>query len=693
MIRMTPSVLVTPVWRRAGAVLALAASLAFAFSPTLVLAQALDANAPVQVDPKPPAKPVAAKKKSRHMPSDTVSDDLNRREAERAEQLVRAMTAAPAAPGGPAAVTPLPVQAAAPVVLPSVPPPAKLIGSEPPTVAAIPPRASIVTASLTPDIPVNKTEPMAKTAPPTTPTADLTQDSSPKAKPTSLPLPKLPAPVSMPAPTPLPKLAQAQATPPPAPAPVPVRPAPANPPTTPSTSPPTTVVTTGAPSRPFAQSQVVPTQQPTLALEVNKGTAIKLPGPATTVFVAAPDIADVQVKSPGMIYVFAKKPGDTVLYAVDDQDHVLLNTIVSVSSPISRIKTSLDAIHPGNGIEFGNQGETIVLTCTARSAAIAEDARRLALQHVAGNVNKVISNIRIDAPTQVQLRVKIAEVNRSSLKRIGINWQNMSSIALFGLGPVRAGFATSTIQAVGGSATGNIALASNDGSLTGLIDLLASQSLANILAEPNLIAMSGETATFLAGGEIPVIAPQASSLTASITVTYKQVGVSLSFTPTIIGDRINLKVAPEVSQVTTDGQVSVPVSPTASIIIPAISTRRASTTVELGSGQSFAVAGLLQNTTSQTVSKIPALGDVPILGALFKSDAYQRQETELVIIVTPYLVEPTSEKLRTPLSDRVPPTDNDRLLLARTSHPTPPRQIAVGREQTGAGPTAGFRLE
>jgi len=213
------------------------------------------------------------------------------------------------------------------------------------------------------------------------------------------------------------------------------------------------------------------------------------------------------------------------------------------------------------------------------------------------------------------------------------------------------------------------------------------------LAEPNLIAMSGETATFLAGGEIPVIAPQASSLTASITVTYKQVGVSLSFTPTIIGDRINLKVAPEVSQVTTDGQVSVPVSPTASIIIPAISTRRASTTVELGSGQSFAVAGLLQNTTSQTVSKIPALGDVPILGALFKSDAYQRQETELVIIVTPYLVEPTSEKLRTPLSDRVPPTDNDRLLLARTSHPTPPRQIAVGREQTGAGPTAGFRLE
>ena len=206
--------------------------------------------------------------------------------------------------------------------------------------------------------------------------------------------------------------------------------------------------------------------------------------------------------------------------------------------------------------------------------------------------------------------------------------------------------------------------------------------------------MSGETASFLAGGEIPVIAPQASNTGGTITVQYKQVGVSLAFTPTIIGDRINLKVAPEVSQVTSEGQVSVNVGTGASIIIPAIATRRASTTVELGSGQSFAIAGLLQHNSTQTISKVPGLGDVPILGSLFKSDAYQRQETELVIVVTPYFVEPTGQQLRTPFTGRVAPSDADRLLYQRFNHPTPPVTAAVsGGGQAAVGPTPGFTLE
>jgi pilus assembly protein CpaC len=336
----------------------------------------------------------------------------------------------------------------------------------------------------------------------------------------------------------------------------------------------------------------------------------------------------------------------------------------------------------------------VVLTGTVRSAVIAEDARRLALQHVGGNATKVINNIRVDAPNQVQLRVKIAEVQRGSLKRIGINLQNLTSIALFGIGPGRLGGATSTIQAIGGTAGAGVGFNSNDNSFTSLIDLLASQNQANILAEPNLVAMSGETASFLAGGEIPVIAPQASNTGGTITVQYKQVGVSLAFTPTIIGDRINLKVAPEVSQVTTEGQVSVNVGTGASIIIPAIATRRASTTVELGSGQSFAIAGLLQHNSTQTISKVPGLGDVPVLGSLFKSDAYQRQETELVIIVTPYFVEPTSQQLRTPLTGRVAPTDADRMLYQRFNHPTPSATLAVsGGSQAAVGPTPGFKLD
>jgi len=203
------------------------------------------------------------------------------------------------------------------------------------------------------------------------------------------------------------------------------------------------------------------------------------------------------------------------------------------------------------------------------------------------------------------------------------------------------------------------------GNFDALIDFLATQNQATVLAEPNLVAMSGETANFLAGGEIPVIAPQAGTLSGAFSVTYKPYGISLSFTPTIVGDRINLKVAPEVSQVSTVGALSVPLTPTSTVTVPAVQTRRASTTVELGSGQSFAIAGLLMRQSQDDIRKMPWLGDVPVLGTLFKSDAYQRQETELVIIITPYFVEPTSGRLQTPMSGRVPPTDTDRLVMQR----------------------------
>jgi len=634
-----------PAWRRVGWSLALAASLAFAFQPSLLLAQ-VQMSDPDKAPPPKALPPAPAKKAvSRQSPTDNVSDDLNRRESERAAQAVRAMNAsAPAAAPAATQGDSRPIDAKAIELSPA-------IDLMPPTQAAIPPRAPIVSASLTADVGGGQ------------------QGASP------------PQPQFAQAPTPVPP-------PTPTPAPVPFPPPAAGP-----SGPPAPVVSGGASGRPFGQSQLVPTEAPTLTLEVNKGTALKLPGPAATVFVAAPDIADVQVRSPTMVYVFAKKPGDTVLYAVDAQDRVLLNTIVRVTSPLSRIKGALDGIHPGNGVVFDNQSETIVLSGTVRSAAVAEAARRLALQQVNGKADKVISNIKIDAPTQVQLRVKVAEVKRDALKRVGINWQNINSIALFGTGAVLGGFAVNTISSTGGVASGALKFQTSDNGLNTLIDFLATQSQATILAEPNLIAMSGETASFLAGGEIPLIVPQGGTLVGTITVQYKQVGVSLAFTPTIIGDRINLKVAPEVSELSAAGSVSVPLTSTAVVTIPAIRTRRASTTIELASGQSFAIAGLLQSSSIQDIVKFPWLGDIPVLGTLFKSDAYQRSETELVIVITPYLVEPTSGKLRTPLTDRVPPTDTDRLVLQRFNHPTPPRRMAVGRETTAVGATPGFTLE
>src|SRR4029453_254805 len=324
---------------------------------SLLLAQ-VQMNDPDRVQTKPKTPPPAAKKASRKTATDNVSDDLNRRETERAESVVRSLSA-PAAPVAAALSTPVEAKSAiAPV------------DALPPTVAAIPPRAPIAKAALTPGV-------------------DLGQpDLAPPPTIVERPQPASPPPQFAQAPTP---------QPPPAPAPVPIQPPAAG---TPS-SPAVTGGAPGPPVPPFAQSQIAPPEPPTLTLEVNKGTALKLPGPASTVFVAAPDIADVQVRSPNMVYVFAKKPGDTVLYAVDAQDRVLLNTIVRVTSPLSRIKGSLDQMHPNNGVPFDNQGETIVLTGTVRSGVVAEDARRLAVQQVAGNPNKVISNIRVDAPTQV----------------------------------------------------------------------------------------------------------------------------------------------------------------------------------------------------------------------------------------------------------------------------------------------------
>ena len=639
------------VWRHAGGTVALAASLLFSLQPSLSLAQ-VQMQDPDRVQTKPKPQTQAKKPARKTTPTDNVSDDLNRREAERVEQMIRSMNA-------PAAAVPAALPVAAPAAVAALAAEAKPAtaaapaDSLPPTVAAIPPRAPIMRASLTPGV-------------------DLGQAASDPGQPTA---PVVERPIA-----PSPQLVQAQ-PPAPAPAPVPIQPpAPGAP--APSQAPPI-----GAASRPFAQSQIVPTEQPTLTLEVNKGTALKLPGPASTVFVAAPDIADVQVRSPTMVYVFAKKAGDTVLYAVDGQDRVLLNTIVRVTSPLSRIKGALDQIHPANGVIFDNQSETIVLSGTVRSTAVAEDARKLALQQVNGNSAKVISTIRVDAPTQVQLRVKVAEVKRDALKRLGVNWQNINNTGNF-----LSSFAVTTVLTNGGAATGALKLATNDGSFSSLVDFLATQNQATILAEPNLIAMSGETASFLAGGEIPLIVPQSGTGAGTVTIQYKQVGVSLAFTPTIIGDRINLRVAPEVSEVSAANSISVPLG-NGSVTVPGIRTRKAATTIELGSGQSFAVAGLLQSSSQQDINKFPWLGDVPVLGSLFKSDAYQRSETELVIIITPYFVEGSNNKLQTPLTGRVPPTDVDRLLMQRYNHPTPPRRLAVGRETTPVGPTAGFKLE
>lgn len=435
-----------------------------------------------------------------------------------------------------------------------------------------------------------------------------------------------------------------------------------------------------------------------LALELNKGRLISLDQPAASVFVADPDIADVQVKSPKLLYVFAKKPGETTLYTVDASDKVVEGWQLSVSHNLTLLREAIHTYVPGARVEVSSIGDAIVIQGVVRSPEMAENVRSLAAR-LAGNDN-IINRLTVRGPNQINLRVRIAEVQRSVIKQIGVNWDALLSAGSFSFGLATGnpaigaglgGFATRNAPTLGTGNTDSImgGFKSGNWSLNSVIDALADEGLVTVLAEPNLTAISGETASFLAGGEFPIPISQANN---TVTVEFKKFGVSLAFTPTLLsGGQISLKVRPEVSQLSTNGEVKFN-----GFSIPAITTRRAETTVELGSGQSFAIAGLLQNDVNHDVRRLPGLGDLPILGALFRSDAFQRNESELVILVTPYIVRPTSETaMSAPTDGLTMPSDLERLKTAPVyvAKPIEDKPVVRGTEGRRLVGPAGFSLE
>lgn len=439
-----------------------------------------------------------------------------------------------------------------------------------------------------------------------------------------------------------------------------------------------------------------------IELETSKGALLRLQRPAATVFVANPAIADVQVKTPRLIYVTAKLPGETTLYAVDGQERVLLSRKLTVSHNLTRLRKALGDLIPDSEIKVRSVDGAIVLSGSVRTASDSEDARRIVARQVTEEAN-LVNKLSVTAPNQVNLRVRVAEVSRSVVKDFGINWTNLSRSGgfLFGLAtgsPFLAGATafdqnlSSRSGAISRPNTNSIASGSfvnNSFDVNGLIDAMDTEGLVTVLAEPNLTALSGETATFLAGGEFPIVVPDEGT---RVTVEFKEFGVSLAFTPTLIGGkRISLKVRPEVSQLSSAGAVVLQ-----GFSIPSLTTRRAETTVELGSGQSFAIAGLMKNNINSNVEKFPGLGDIPILGSLFRSHRFQRSETELVIIVTPYIVRPVSQrKLASPTDGLTAPTDADRLLHGRTHRPAlgRPANAPHGRGAAGLSGPVGFVLD
>ncbi|MEO7505408.1 MAG: type II and III secretion system protein family protein [Sphingomicrobium sp.] len=439
----------------------------------------------------------------------------------------------------------------------------------------------------------------------------------------------------------------------------------------------------------------------TLNLSQNTGTMVRLSSPMSDVFVANESIADVQVRSSTQLYVFGKASGETTVYATGKDGRVVYAANVRVGTNVGSVGEMLRLAMPEANIQATPMNNLVLLTGTVASPDDVSEAQRLVQAYV-GDSTQVVSRLRSATPLQVMLKVKIAEVNRSLVKQIGVNLLSRDSTGgtQFGIGQGSAGTfgspANGTTAAIPKSfnlaATGTtLGLA---GKILGLdilgtLNLAENDGLVTTLAEPNLTALSGETASFLAGGEFPI--PVSQDL-GSVVIEYKQYGVGLAFTPIVLADgRISMRVRPEVSELSNEGSLRLN-----GFDVPALTTRRAETTVELGSGQSFMIAGLLRNANTNNVDKAPFLGDLPIIGALFRSTKYRRAETELVIIVTPYLVKPVSGQLALPTDGYRSPTDAQMVLGGQSftgrsgpASPAPAGRVGV---PVAVAPAPGFKL-
>ena len=429
-----------------------------------------------------------------------------------------------------------------------------------------------------------------------------------------------------------------------------------------------------APSQPVT-AQAVQNASSSIDLSVGRGRLVSLPAPMSDVFVADDKVADVQVRSSRQLYVFAKAPGETSIYATDASGRVVFSTVARVGNNIETIDQMLSLAMPEASIAANTMNGFVLLTGTVQSPDDAAEAERL-VQAFVGDETKVLSRLRTATPLQVNLQVRIAEVNRSLVKEISGNLLTRDTDGPLGngfLGGIFGGRQAGTITTdANGNTTYTINTPSGTRSLAGAgrlfgLDLIASldigerSGLVATLAQPNLTAISGETADFLAGGEFPVPIP---GNFAGTTIEYRKYGVSLAYTPTVLSNgRISLRVRPEVSELSTEGAIELD-----NFQVPALTIRRAETTVELGSGESFMIAGLLNNRSIGAIDKMPGLGDVPLLGTLFKSDSFRRGETELVIVVTPYLVQPVSANdIKLPTDAFRDSDDLQRLLLNQTS--------------------------
>jgi pilus assembly protein CpaC len=433
-----------------------------------------------------------------------------------------------------------------------------------------------------------------------------------------------------------------------------------------------------------------------LNLVVGKSLVIDTPVAVKRVSIAEPAIADTVVISPRQIYLTGKAVGATNMTLWGPDDRVFTIFDVAVSPDLSLLKETLQEILPRENIKVIAAQDSITLSGEVSSTAILSQA--LAVTE-AFAPKKVVNLTQVAGEHQVMLEVRVAEMTRSLARRLGINFSivraqdgfgvsmlnNLSAIVkpidaqLFPtVNPADAPFA----QALSSSINALLRFTGSDRTWTVFIDALKENGLVKILAEPTLVTLSGQEARFLAGGEFPIPVPQQFNV---ITVTFKQFGVGLSFTPTVLSDdKISLRVAPEVSDL--DFSTAIVLQ---GFVVPGLTTRRAATVIELANGQSFAIAGLLRETVREAVAKFPVLGDIPILGALFRSTSFQKNESELIIIVTPHLVKPLDMAKQTlPTDQYIEPNDFEWYLLGSMEGRGPAQPPRRERGQSKDAPLA-----
>lgn len=392
-----------------------------------------------------------------------------------------------------------------------------------------------------------------------------------------------------------------------------------------------------------------------LVIPANKSQFLNLHTAVKELSVGNPEIADVVAISDKSLYILGKKIGSTNLTIRDGDGKIATIIDVVVTYDVEGLKSKLYQLSPKDKIEVRPAGQSIVLSGQVSSADKLRNIVEIANQYAPGKVTNMIS---VYGSQQVLLKVRFAEIRRSVIKDIGL-----TNLFSFSDGDFGLSLGTGDGLGINSFGAGAVSLLSGDFTLSTTMDLLEQKGFVRTLAEPNIIALSGDNASFLAGGEFPIpVAQDGEGSGATITVEFKEFGVGLSFTPTVVGeDIINLEMDAEVSAI--DASVSVN---TGTIVVPGLKVRRASTTVELLDGQSFAIAGLIEDNFEDTIRAVPGFGDIPIFGALARSTDYMRNQTELVVIIQSHLVQPTTQQaLSVPTDHALPPSEFDLFMLGK----------------------------